>query len=92
MKVQIRRSVFETNSSSTHSLTICTEEEFKKFKEGKLFLNYDDELVEDNKGESDGCITYEEFFEDYNLENFTQKFTSPSGDKMVAFGRYGYDG
>ena len=29
MKRKIRRGVFETNSSSTHSLTICTEEEFE---------------------------------------------------------------
>ncbi|WP_313584682.1 hypothetical protein [Lacrimispora sp.] len=30
MKRQIRRGVFETNSSSTHSLTMCSEEEFEK--------------------------------------------------------------
>ena len=30
MKRQIRRGVFETNSSSTHSLTMCSEEEFSE--------------------------------------------------------------
>lgn len=26
---QVRRGVFETNSSSTHSITICTEDEYE---------------------------------------------------------------
>lgn len=30
MKRQIRLGVYETNSSSTHSLTICSEEEFEQ--------------------------------------------------------------
>lgn len=29
MKRQIRRGVYETNSSSTHSLTMCSKEEFE---------------------------------------------------------------
>ena len=32
MKRQIRRGVFETNSSSTHSLVMCSEEEFEAWK------------------------------------------------------------
>lgn len=35
---QVRRGVFETNSSSVHTLTICTEEEFKKFSSGELLV------------------------------------------------------
>lgn len=30
MKRQIRRGVFETNSSSVHSLTMCSDDEYKK--------------------------------------------------------------
>lgn len=41
MKISIRRGVFETNSSSTHSLTICTEDEFNKWKNGEMYLTYD---------------------------------------------------
>lgn len=37
--IQIRRGVFETNSSSTHSITICSESEFDKWKEGKVYFN-----------------------------------------------------
>ena len=36
---QIRRNVFETNSSSTHTLAICTEDEYKKWQEGKMLFN-----------------------------------------------------
>ena len=41
MKLQIRRGVFETNSSNTHSLTICTKEKYDKWKENKLFFDFD---------------------------------------------------
>ena len=49
MKRQIRHSVFETNSSSTHSLTMCSKEDFDKWVDGKLmFDTYNDTLVEIN--------------------------------------------
>lgn len=38
MKRQIRLGVYETNSSSTHSLTICSEEEFEQWKNGELLF------------------------------------------------------
>lgn len=37
--VIIRRNVFETNSSSTHSCTIFTEDEYNKFEAGDLYIN-----------------------------------------------------
>lgn len=36
---QIRNNVFETNSSSTHSIAICTEDEFNDWMAGKLYKN-----------------------------------------------------
>ena len=39
MKTSIRKGVFETNSSSTHSITICTSEEYKKFLNGELYVD-----------------------------------------------------
>lgn len=36
----IRHNVFETNSSSMHSLTIVPEEEFEKFEKCDVLLNY----------------------------------------------------
>ena len=38
MKRQIRRGVYETNSSSCHSLTMCSEEEYGKWCSGKLLF------------------------------------------------------
>ena len=35
MKETIRSSVFETNSSSTHSLSICSKEEYDKWRNGE---------------------------------------------------------
>ena len=43
MKRQIRRNIFETNSSSTHSLTMCSEEEFEQWKNGKVLFDEDGE-------------------------------------------------
>ena len=39
MKAQIRRCVFETNSSSVHSIAMCTRSEFDDWKDGKLYRN-----------------------------------------------------
>lgn len=42
-KIQIRQGVFETNSSSTHSITMCESSSFKKWKDGELYINLDKE-------------------------------------------------
>jgi len=91
---QVRHGVFETNSSSTHSLVICTTEEYKKFENGELLLDEwgGGKMIDPSKVENpSGYQTHEEYFSGY-LEPFYQEFTTPSGDKMVAFGQYGYDG
>lgn len=137
----IRSGVFETNSSSTHSLTICTEEEFEKWKNGEMWYDYDNERLlkkeikitideEASKAKyiashpkgyfyktwedlSDEEIkhwhesylksekakiesnydyqTYDQWYYHSDLETFTQKYTSPSGDKLIAFGKFGYN-
>ena len=38
MKRQIRKGVFETNSSSTHSLTMCLKSDYDKWANGELLL------------------------------------------------------
>ena len=137
MKRQIRRGVYETNSSSTHSLTMCSEEEFEQWKNGELLfdkwgsepfviansLSDDDKKYaaqdyENNKDEfskdwsdlsesakekyytkyakennivDEDAKTYEEWRYG-DLETFVDRYTSKSGDKIVAFGQYGYDG
>ena len=96
MKKQIRFGVFETNSSSCHTLCICTKEEFEKWQNGELLFDYyKDKLVEkpqdwdeDPRGE---LRTYDEWYEDDYLETYEEEYTSPSGDQIVAFGKYGND-
>ena len=136
MKQLVRSHTFETNSSSTHSLTIMTEDQFDQFRDGNLF--YDDwkekfytyeELKErmletttleevkndyiDYYGEEESDFNSPEEFEkhvvaywakendirDYDhmlgdqqedYETFEQHYTSPSGDKIVVCGYYGY--
>ena len=51
MKVSIRRNVFETNSSSSHVLAMCTEEEFERIQNKELgiithYSDHGDELCE----------------------------------------------
>lgn len=38
MKRQIRRGVFETNSSSVHSITMCSDSEFDRWENGELLF------------------------------------------------------
>ena len=56
MKFTIRRSIFETNSSSVHSFTMVSGDEYDKFKNGELYIHYYDlnlltkeQYIEENK-------------------------------------------
>lgn len=50
MLISVRRGVFETNSSSTHSLTMCSEDDYNKWRNGDLFLDtWRDEFVTKEK-------------------------------------------
>lgn len=117
---QVRSSVFETNSSSVHTLTICTEDEYGLYTDGELLHCRCDWVLKGTKYEGRKFVTREEaaeiekeyryayddksieesvhddfeFYDDEDeyLECYEEHFVTPSGDKMVAFGRYGYDG
>lgn len=39
----LRTGVFETNSSSTHSITMCTQDEYDRWKDGELYYLEDSE-------------------------------------------------
>lgn len=52
---QVRNSIFETNSSSTHSLTFCTVEEYEKFLSGLLYLDtYEEKMIPPQEVDADG--------------------------------------
>ena len=99
---QIRRNVFETNSSSTHSITMCMESDYDKWMAGELIWSrWCDKLVEitpevkrsidDGDGE---YLTYDQFndYEYLEFETFVDSYTTPNGEKVISFGYYGYDG
>ena len=77
---QIRIGVFETNSSSTHSISICTKDEFEKLEKG-IIEGLDNDLVE----------SYESFTDCDYLESYKTEYVSNSGDHIVVFGNYGQD-
>lgn len=43
--IRVRQNTFETNSSSTHSITMCMESDYMKWKNGELFLTSDGKFV-----------------------------------------------
>ncbi len=150
MIFQVRQGVFETNSSSTHTLTICSKEDYEDWERGdKFWLDNDwgklqtnksfvtpeelEELTEKYNKEEQKRIDagdkfakildmdkvlnerrdYDSWEDSYwdtersaleaytmddwyqrngDLETYERTFTSPSGDEMVAFGAFGYDG
>ena len=76
----IRRNTFETNSSSTHSITMCSESDFDKWKNGELYYCQEDGKFYDDAGRSklikeqiihskakynDGKYTYKDVTVDY---------------------------
>lgn len=95
MKRRTRRMVFETNSSSTHSLTMCPKEEYEKWKNGELLLdNWKDKFVEatEENLEDEDNYTYDRYWDEEYLETFEQSCKTKSGEEIIAFGKYGYDG
>ena len=58
MKVQIRHGVFETNSSSTHSLVIMTDEEYKDYMNGEFYLNRNGEKISKDNNRSSKLHLY----------------------------------
>lgn len=124
--LQIRRNVFETNSSSTHSITICSQKELDAWHKGELYLSrYSDKFItpeqfeaefaawvkkyrssyteeeinRDRKGfiedfcECEGYLTAEQYdlMVEY-YEEFSTSYTTESGEEIIAFGYFGYDG
>ena len=66
MKRQIRRGVFETNSSSTHSIVIGTKSEYDKWAAGELF--YKDGFSQDKI--PNGFITKEQAIEHVKSKSY----------------------
>lgn len=130
--VKIRYNVFETNSSSVHSLIMTDEDTYKKLERGDLMISgYESNFKEEFITYEEAYAALKELFDKYpdaysehgidNLDNcerdeveeimareniaysldryggeefekYEDFYTSPSGDKIVAFGYFGRDG
>lgn len=94
--IQIRRDLFETNSSSIHSMTMCTEVDWLNWQKGSLLYDWDNkEFVSQQVAEKENRIpeyllsSPDEFFneaESYGYETFKDSFRG-----IIAFGYYGHD-
>lgn len=128
---QIRRNVFETNSSSVHSITMCLEDIYDKWVNDEVyfydstyklpegrdkFFTWDDmlefmrnelkvdeedikaliEAKENDDSEFTSILQDSDFYtadsyESYNedCESYAEVFTTPMGERVVAFGYAG---
>ena len=89
---QIRHGVFETNSSSTHSITMCMKSDYDKWVNGELYWDrWGCKLVSkdvvDHSNYPEDYYTYERSF-DIEYETFCEKYTTQNGEQVVAFGYY----
>lgn len=133
MKRKIRRCVFETNSSSMHTLSIVPKRLYRTWKDSDAFLYISDrdscwsssadkdfkksgklyffddleEWIRSKEEYKDmeldlvrimrflgeeGFVTYKDFAYGGYLEFYEDEYTTESGDEIVVFGEYGFDG
>lgn len=94
MKTTVRAGVFETNSSSTHSLTLVPLEDYEAWERGeKVWDRYKSDLIQKTEETTGNRYqTSEQYFDNAEFEVFEDRITTKSGDTVVAFGHYGYDG
>ena len=148
-KLQIRQGLFETNSSSTHTITIVDAEDFENWEKNKVWYNtneddflpidkaidanikiLEDDFIGDNNKLPESFkekyrelknfeLAYEETQDDFDFdfdyddirwewesfylsreawrdsndeyEDYDESYTTKHGDKLVAFGYYGYN-
>lgn len=100
---QVRQSVFETNSSSVHSLTMCSGQQMQDWKDGKTFYHKygrkDWEVATprlldmdpEDRMEGEELYAYDEFWDNLyeGYEGFEDSYTTPNGETVYAFGYYG---
>lgn len=102
MKEVIRRGLFETNSSSIHSLTMCGDDEYTKWMNGEMYFDYYNDklvptseelkrLIANNKNYRRRYLTYDDFgdAEYVEYETFEDTYTTAQGEIVHAFGYYG---
>lgn len=129
--IQIRFGAFETNSSSTNSISICMLDDYQRWRSGELYLlmsgavNYTSNSVRDviqqkdaklfvtrdellemaskelNKSKEEistqdaifevHAYPFKDFEDIFGGEFFEREFTTPSGEKVIAFGSWDFE-
>lgn len=73
--IKVRQGTFETNSSSTHSITMCMESDFKKWKNGEMYWDrWNDSLISKDEVEKENDEEWKEKLEDY-IEDYSDYYT-----------------
>ena len=89
---QIRIGVFETNSSSTHTLVVCTDEELEKWKKGEMVYEYGEGLIPlDYSNISSEGEVFEVFMDDDELEIDIHTYVTKEGENLTIFCKHGYN-
>lgn len=84
MKIQIRKSVFETNSSSTHSLSLYDKQSWEAFKKGKMMIQYNDEFISMTDEQLKETEDFKQYLEDnYPEHNNPETFTEDDMNDAV---------
>lgn len=68
---KVRKDLFETNSSSTHSLTMCPEEDYNKWRDNELFFNSWEEKFFTKKEMIDSIVK-SGYYTEESISNFSE--------------------
>lgn len=90
--INIRRGLFETNSSSVHSVTLLTEQEFSQWKSGKTVDMRNNKIVANTSEKKYGYYTYDEFIDYVEDMGYNYEFekVEKDGQTFVLVTYYGY--
>ena len=102
MKMQVRMGVFETNSSSTHAVTILTDEEYQKYRTGGLRISRNGELITAEAYQKALQVDSEKARKSYDTSELEYDFDERymdvehserliNGEKVHALSVYGYE-
>jgi len=83
MKKQIRRCVFETNSSSTHSLTMCLKSDYDRWENGEMLLLTESYGFEDGYKPKDQFVSKEMAIESLHHYEYVDEDLNFSNEKEV---------
>ena len=79
--IKIRQGTFETNSSSTHSIVICNQEEYDKLQKNELFVKtYSGEIVKKERVVDD-ILNY--LYKNVNTNDFLKTISDILGRDII---------